>query len=106
MPGEITETATVAASPDLFANAIEAAPETIALLQLFERMDATTPVLRLAIASGIIARSLLLLLIGILLLRRRIKRLDNLPDHKFRALRWQAQDVISSTDMKALRLKL
>jgi len=86
--------------------ALEAAPETMALLQLFDQMDATAPLLRLVIAGGIVAVSLLLLLVSRIVTRRRTKRLERVPDGKFKPLRLQAQDLITAEDMKKLWLSV
>lgn len=88
------------------ATAVETAPETMALLQLFERMDTTEPLLRLMIAGGIVAVSLLLLLISRVIVRRRIKRLEAVSEGRFRPLRWQAQDLVTAGEMKNLWLSL
>ena len=82
------------------AELLEAAPDTLVILRLFEQMDATAPLARLIIAATIVGIALLLLLISKIIIRRRLKRLEAAPDDHFRPLRWQVQDLISSEDMK------
>jgi small-conductance mechanosensitive channel len=101
-----TPTSIVPASIEEAAEMMQAAPETLALLQLFDRMDATAPLMRLIIAGSIVGIALLLWLISKLITRRRTKRLEATPDDGFRPLRWQAQDLISSQDMKKLWLRV
>lgn len=71
------------------------------LLGLFEQMDATAPTMRLIIAGSIVASSLFAILVTRFITHRRVIRLDSIPDEKFKPLRWQAQDLVSKTDMKA-----
>lgn len=71
-------------------------------LQYFERLDATEPLTRLFIAAGIIGVSVLLLLASRIVLARRMKRLEALPEGSLRPMRMQAQELISSEDMKTL----
>ena len=73
--------------------AAEAAPDTMALLQFFEQMDSTAPLLRLMIAGGIAAVALLLMVVSRNLVQRRLKRIEQTPEEKFDPLRWQAQAV-------------
>ena len=71
------------------------------LLRLFEHMDATAPTMRLIIAGSIVGVSLLLILITRFITHRHVVHLEALPDEQFNALRWQSQDLVSKTDMKA-----
>ena len=80
----------------------EAAEDIGALLQFFNQMDATEPLIRLVTAAGLTGVSILLLLLSRFLISRRLKRMEALPDNKFKPLRWQAQDLMSSEDMKRL----
>ncbi|MEP1470947.1 MAG: mechanosensitive ion channel domain-containing protein [Halieaceae bacterium] len=77
-----------------------AAEDIGALLQFFNQMDATEPLIRLVTAAGLTGVSILLLLLSRFLISRRLKRMEALPDNKFKPLRWQAQDLMSSEDMK------
>jgi small-conductance mechanosensitive channel len=85
---------------------LEAAPETLAILNLFEQMDATAPLMRLIIAASIVGVSLLLLMISRIVIRRRILQVEAIPESKFRPLRWQAQDLVSAEDMQKFWLRL
>ena len=106
MPDANTPTSIVPAPIEEAAEMLQSSHETLALLQLFDRMDATAPLMRLIIAGSIVGVALLLWLISKLITRRRIKRLEATPDEGFRPLRWQAQDLISSQDMKKLWLRV
>ena len=106
MADETVTSAIVPAPIEQAAEVLQTAPETLALLQLFDRMDATAPLARLIIAGSIVGVSLLLLLISKLITRRRIKRLEAVSDEQIRPLRWQAQDLISSEDMKKLWMRV
>ena len=78
----------------------------MAILQLFQQMDAAAQLARLIIAATIVGVSLLLLLISKIIIRRRIARLEAAPDKLYKPMRWQAQDLVTSKDMKALWLRL
>ena len=80
----------------------EVAEDIGALLQFFNQMDATEPLIRLVTAAGLTGVSILLLLLSRFLISRRLKRMEALPDNNFKPLRWQAQDLMSSEDMKRL----
>ena len=80
--------------------------DTLLVLRLFDQMDAFSPLTRLVIAVTTVAVSLLLLLIVRLFIHKRVKRLTALPDSKFKPLRWQAQDLVSSEDMKIFWLSV
>ena len=73
-----------------------------ALVNFFNQLDADDPLIRLVTAAAVIAVSLLAVLLSRLLIRRRLRRLEELPDSRFRPLRLQAQDLVSSADMKKL----
>lgn len=101
VPAPIEEVASIVPAPiEEAAELLEAAPDTLVILRLFEQMDATAPLARLIIAATIVGIALLLLLISKIIIRRRLKRLEAAPDDHFRPLRWQVQDLISSEDMK------
>ena len=68
-------------------NALPLGDDTMFVLRLFEQMDAASPMMRLAIAACIIGGSLLMIGITRLIIGRRVKRLDAIPDEKFKALR-------------------
>lgn len=84
-------------SPDM-----QAAQDVTIWLQYFDHLDDTDPLIRLFIAAAIVASSLLLILASRMLLGRRIKRLKEIPDGRVRPLRLQAQELVSSEDMKKL----
>ena len=90
----------IAPQPELDAVTVEATEDISALLQFFNQMDATEPLIRLVTAAGLTGLSVLLLLFSRFLISRRLKRMEALPDNKFKPLRWQAQDLMSSEDMK------
>jgi len=89
-----------APQPELDALTVEATEDISALLQFFNQMDATEPLIRLVTAAGLTGLSVLLLLFSRFLISRRLKRMEALPDNTFKPLRWQAQDLMSSEDMK------
>ena len=74
--------------------------DTLVILQLFEQMDAASPLARLVTAAVIVGVSLLLMLLARIIVSRRTKRLEESPEGKIPPLRWQAQDLVSSEDMK------
>ena len=86
--------------------ALPVTPDTLVILDLFEKMDAAAPLARLVTAASIVGVSLLLLLVIRFIFGRRTRRLQETADEKFRPLRWQAQDLISSEDMKKLWITL
>ncbi len=75
-------------------------------LQYFDQLDATEPLVRLFIAAAIIGVSILLLLTSRIIIGRRAKRLEELPVGRLKPLRLQAQELVSSEDMKSLWLGL
>ncbi|KAA1189164.1 mechanosensitive ion channel family protein [Pseudohalioglobus sediminis] len=103
-PNQVTEPAPVA-EPSVEQAIAEVMPineDTLFILQLFDQMDATAPLLRLTIAAVIIGVSLLLLLLTRFYVKRRLKRMEETPEERYKALRLQAQDLLSSADMKNL----
>ncbi len=84
----------------------EQAAETVedinALVGFFNQLDAEDPLLRLITAAAVIGVSLFLLALTRLVIGRRRKHLESLPASKFRPLRLQAQDLVSSEDMQKL----
>lgn len=89
---------------DQTSQAVEQEAENIIrLIQYFDHLDATSPMMRFIIAGTVVGVSLLLLLIFRLLIRARMRRIESLPDSRFKPLRWQAQDLLSSEDMKKIR---
>jgi small-conductance mechanosensitive channel len=74
------------------------------LLDFFARLDATEPLYRLGIAIAVAGTSFLLLLLTRLLVYRRLKKIEQAPEERFRPLRLQAQDLVSSADMKTFWL--
>ncbi len=83
---------------------VDSAPGFEALLEIFSRFNDFSPLLRLTIAGGVIAGSLLLMLLLRHLIGRRIRHLDAIPEESFRPLRWQSQDLLSTVEMKNLWL--
>ncbi|MBN7798921.1 mechanosensitive ion channel family protein [Parahaliea mediterranea] len=79
---------------------IDTLPEAEALLAFFSHLDDTDPLLRLVIAASLAGISILLLLLARLLISRRLHFLEELPSGRFKALRWQAQDLVSAEEMK------
>lgn len=75
-------------------------------LQYFDHLDATEPLIRLFIAASVIGVSILLMLAARIVIGRRKKRLEALPEGRLRPLRLQAQELVSSEDMKNLWLGL
>lgn len=73
-----------------------------ALLGFFHQLDGEEPLARLMIAGSVIAVSLISLVVTRLLIGRRVRHLESLIPSKFKPLRWQAQDLVSSEDMKNL----
>jgi len=85
---------------------VEATSEVVSMLERFLQFEGASPMLRLAIAGGLVAMSLLLMLLFRLLTRRRIQRLEAIPEGRFRPLRWQSQDLVSAEDMRTFWLGL
>jgi small-conductance mechanosensitive channel len=85
---------------------IPMAEDTMVILQLFEQMDAASPLVRLVTAAVIVGVSLLLILLARIIVSRRVRRLEEAPEGKIPPLRWQAQDLVSSEDMKRFWLTI
>ncbi len=92
----------IPAEGDLAASTATATEEISALLALFEQMDEADPLMRLGIAAGIVAASIFMVLLTRFLIGRRVKRLEALDPKHFKPMRWQAQDLMSSEDMKMI----
>lgn len=92
-------------TPEQAAAAVEQeAQHIIQFIQYFDHLDATSPLIRLFIAGTVICVALICLLVSRITIRKRIKYLGILPAERFHPLRWQAQDLLSSEDMKKIRL--
>ncbi len=91
---------------NVLAGIVEPLHEVTALVEFFDRLDATEPLIRLIIAAVVIAVSLLTLITVRIMVTRKIARMEETPDKHFRPMRWQAQDLISSEDMKKLWMTL
>jgi small-conductance mechanosensitive channel len=76
--------------------------EVTVIVDFFDSLDATAPLVRLITAAAIVGVSLLLLIATRVTVRRRLARMEAVPDGRFSPLRLQAQDLISSEDMKKL----
>lgn len=87
-------------------DAVPVAEDTLFVLQLFEQMDAESPLMRLVIAASIVGVSVLMIAITRFIVSRRVRRLESFPEEKFQPLRWQAQDLVSREDMKTFWLRL
>jgi len=73
-----------------------------ALVGFFNQLDAEDPLIRLITAASVIGISLFLLMVTRLMIGRRRKHLESLPADRFKPLRLQAQDLMSSEDMQKL----
>ena len=89
-------------TPD--AETLETVEEVTQWLVFFDQLDATEPLIRLVVAAGIIGVSILLLLTFRIVVGRRVTQLKELPEGRIRPLRLQAQELLSSEDMKNLWL--
>ncbi len=78
----------------------------IRFVEYFDKMDASSPMMRFIIAGAVVGASLLCMLIARLIVRSRMKRLENLPSERFKPLRIQRQDLLSPEDMKAIRISI
>jgi small-conductance mechanosensitive channel len=103
-PNEMPETGAVSESTveQTVAQVMPINEDTLLVLQLFDQMDATAPLMRLIIAGVIVGVSLFLLLMTRLYIARRLKRMQEKPEERYKALRLQAQDLLSAGDMKNL----
>ncbi|MEH6584201.1 MAG: mechanosensitive ion channel domain-containing protein [Halioglobus sp.] len=90
----------------ILADMVEPVHEVTVLVDFFNRMDATEPLIRLITAVAVIVVSVLLLITARVIISRRVGKMDALADEKYRPLRLQAQDLISSEDMKKLWITL
>jgi small-conductance mechanosensitive channel len=90
----------------IIAEMVEPLHEVAVLVAFFDRLDETEPLIRLITAAVVIGVSLLLLLTSRVVVTRKMARLLALSDDSFRPMRWQAQDLVSSEDMKKLWLTL
>lgn len=71
-----------------------------ALLQLFPPDGRNGTLDEARYCAGIVGFAVLMLLLARFLIGRRVKRMEALDDKHFSPLRWQAQDLMSSEDMK------
>lgn len=103
-PNDISETAVITddAVEQAVAQVMPINEDTMFVLELFGQMDETAPLMRLIIAAVIVGVSLLLLLFTRFAIKRRIQRMQDTPEEKYKALRLQAQDLLSAADMKSL----
>lgn len=99
-PAEILEPATGAEAVAGITNLLFSGEETMFILKLFEHMDDQAPLMRLIIAGTIVGVSLLLLLVSRFFIKRRLAHMEEVPTERYQPLRWQAQDLLSSEDMK------
>ncbi|MEH6593697.1 MAG: hypothetical protein V7746_25745, partial [Halioglobus sp.] len=90
----------------ILADMVEPVHDVTVLVDFFNRMDETEPLIRLITAVAVIVVSVLLLITARVIISRRVAKMDALADEKFRPLRLQAQDLISSEDMKKLWITL
>ncbi len=90
----------------VLADIVDPIHEVTALVDFFNRLDATEPLIRLIVAAVVVAVSVLLLITARVIVSRRLARMEDQPDSQFRPMRLQAQDLISSEDMKKLWLTL
>lgn len=75
-----------------------------AFVAFFERLDESSPLLRLGVAGCVIGISLLLYLISRRTIGKRILALEKRDPKHFSPLRIQAQDLLASEDMKKIRI--
>ena len=96
-------TSTGALDPD----AVEQEAENIIqLVAYFDHLDETSPMMRFIIAGAIVGVSLIVLLIFRLIVGLRRKRIEAQADDQFKPLKWQKQDLLSSEDVKKIKLSL
>jgi small-conductance mechanosensitive channel len=79
---------------------VEPIQEVTVIIDFFNSLDDTAPLMRLIAAAVIVGVSLLLWLATRIVVQRRLKRMEAVPDGRYKPLRMQAQDLISSDDMK------
>ncbi len=99
-PGAVIEPVTGAEAVAEVADRLFSGDETRFILELFEQMDAQAPLMRLIIAGSIVGISLLLMMASRFIVKRRLAHMEEVPAERYRPLRWQAQDLLSSDDMK------
>lgn len=90
----------------LLVDIVEPIHEVTALVEFFQRLDDTEPLIRLVTAAVVIGLSLGLLILCRVIVSRRLARMEALEDAKFLPMRLQAQDLISSEDMKKFWMTL
>ena len=76
------------------------------IVQYIQLLDTADPLFRLIVAGATVAVSLLLILMIRLVVGRHIKGVEEAPQGAVRPLRWQRQELLSSDDMKQLRITL
>jgi small-conductance mechanosensitive channel len=86
----------------ILAEIVQPVHEVTMIVDFFDGLDATAPLVRLITAAVVVGISLLLLITTRVIVQRRLARMDALPDERFSPMRLQAQDLISSEDMKKL----
>jgi small-conductance mechanosensitive channel len=86
----------------ILAEIVQPVHEVTMIVDFFDGLDATAPLVRLITAAAVVGISLLLLITTRVIVQRRLARMDALPDERFSPMRLQAQDLISSEDMKKL----
>lgn len=107
-PQKVVEPISGAEAVEQISEAVDALPvsaDTLMVLGLFDKMDAASPMMRLIIGASIIGGALLMIVITRFIVSRRVKRLDAIPEERFKPLRWQAQDLVSREDMKAFWMR-
>lgn len=108
-PQKVVEPISGSEAIETLTDAVDALPvaeDTMMILSLFAQMDAASPVMRLIIGACIIGGALLMIGVTRLVFGRKAKRLDALPESKFKPLRWQAQDLVSREDMKLFWIRI
>jgi small-conductance mechanosensitive channel len=107
----MTETTTPASAPLPDQQPLEPAPSELAssdslwVLSWLEQIDAASPLLRLQLAGLTIAIGTALLISTRFLIRRRLKHLESVAVERFRPLRLQRQDLVTSEDMRTFWLQ-
>ncbi|MEH6591767.1 MAG: mechanosensitive ion channel family protein [Halioglobus sp.] len=86
----------------VLAEMVQPLHEVTVIVNFFDSLDATAPLIRLVTAAAIVGIALLLVIATRITVKRRLTRMEAAPDKLFRPLRLQAQDLISSEDMKKL----
>ncbi len=102
-PEKVIEPVSGSEALETLSEAVEALPvgqDTLLILSWFDQMDAASPVMRLIIGACIIGGALLMIGITRFIFGRKVKRLEALPESKYKPLRWQAQDLVSREDMR------